>query len=304
MEAGADISLPVFYRDWWMNAATGDRNIWGMAKVHNKQGELAGVWPYYRKSRLLGLVTTLDKPPFTLFCGPLVLPAATELKTDRAINRRHKILGELTAQLPRVPLIRAVSPYAMTDLWPLAKMGWQIHQYYSYRLRSDLYSADELWERLSGRVRTDLRRDDVITEAIRPVRDVELFLDLNRRVMSHRNDQASFPEDVFMRIYEASFQNNSAKCWGYYDKSNTPLAMIWLPYDLQSAYLIGAASNPEDRSESKAMTKLIWHAVKWCAGQGLIFDFEGSSLPGVEEYYRSFGPEIASYLSARHLQWP
>lgn len=296
--------LPIFYQEWWLNATTGNPKNWGMAKVHDKEGRLVGVWSYYRKSRLLGLLPTLDKPAFTLFCGPLILPAKVELKADREISRRHKILTELTAQLPEVWLTRAMSPYTMTDLWPLSKRGWQIRQYYSYRLRSDLYSVDELWERLSGRVRTDLRRVGATADAIRSVDNPQLFLDLNRRVMSHRQDKGGFPEGVFTRIYKASLKEKSAKCWGYFDKADTLLAMIWLPYDSQSAYLIGAASDPEDRGEAKAMTKLIWHAVKWCVSKGLIFDFEGSNLPGVEEYYRSFGPEVASYLGVQYLQWP
>jgi hypothetical protein len=275
-----------------------------MAKAHDQEGKLVGVWPYYRKKRLFGLLTTLDKPPFTLFCGPLVFSTNTKLKADRAISRQHKILSELVAQLPQALLIRAMSPYSMTDLWPLAKAGWQLRQYYSYRLRSDQYGEEELWDKLSGRVRTDLRRDAVDSGTIRSVNDPQLFIDLNRKVAIHRAAKFDFPEDVFIRLYGASLQNNSAKCWAYFDGQDRPLAVIWLPFDGQSAYLIGAASDPDDRSEAKAMTKLIWHAVKWCAERKLIFDFEGSDLPGVEEYYRSFGPEVAGYLVVRRIKLP
>lgn len=304
MMAGPGTALPVFYRDWWLTAATGSAADWGMAEARDQEGNLLGVWPYCRRNRLFGLLKTLDKPPFTPFCGPVIFAAAHELKPDREISRQHRVLEELVAQLPSVAFARATSPYAITELWPLVKQGWQIRQHYSYRLRSDQLTIDELWERLSGRVRTDLRRAEAMPHAIRSVSDVQLFLELNRRVLSHRNAKIDFPAAAFTRLFAAANAHNSAKCWAYYDQNNRPLAVVWLPFDTESAYLIGAASDPEDRSEYKAMTKLIWHAVQWCVSAGLMFDFEGSDLPGVEEYYRSFGPEVGSYLEARWYRLP
>ena len=192
--------------------------------------------------------------------------------------------------------MRATAHYSFKNAQPLIKMGWQARQFYSYRLRTDLLSPGELWNNLSGRVRTDIRKPLAADGEIRPLNDPALFRELYQKLAKKRGVRSILPYSVFKRLYTTSLQKGHAQSWTYYLRDYGPIAAIWLPFDQQSAYLLGAAADPALVTESKAMTHLIWQAIQWCAEQQLIFDFEGSFLPGVEEYYRSFGPEVTPYL--------
>ena len=44
------------------------------------------------------------------------------------------------------------------------------------------------------------------------------------------------------------------------------------------------------------MSFLIWRTIEIMASRTKVFDFEGSMEPGVEEYYRSFGPQKVNML--------
>ncbi|MCX8113266.1 MAG: hypothetical protein N3E49_08780 [Bacteroidia bacterium] len=51
---------------------------------------------------------------------------------------------------------------------------------------------------------------------------------------------------------------------------------------------------------SQIGTRLIYEAIQWSQAQGKDFDFQGSTLPGVERFFRQFGGEweLRYYLSA------
>ncbi|MEM9835303.1 MAG: GNAT family N-acetyltransferase [Bacteroidota bacterium] len=287
------IELPIFYQPWWLDAACG-ADHWSVVLAY--EGELiVGIWPYYVRRRLMGWLPTLDKPPLTLFCGPYLLPPGQVMNKANQLSRNQRIIRQLHVQLPDYRFRRASLPYASQAGWPLQLLGWRIRQCYSYRIRSDAYAPDVLWRQLSGKLRSKLRQAQEQNGRIEPFDNADAFQALFQQSLAKRPEKVAFPHRAFKRLFEQSLQKKKARCWAFFNDENQVIAAVWLPFDQQSAYLLGAASLPYLRNTTKAMPYLIWHAIQWCTQEKLIFDFEGSSLPGVEPFYRSFGPEIAGY---------
>lgn len=231
-----------------------------------------------------------------MFCGPWIKPSASSANPAAALSRHQNILSTLAKQLPKAMLKRAYLDYGNNQVLPLLKQGWRAKQFHSYRLRTDQLDAQTLWDNLAGKVRTDLRKTGPTEAEIHTDANPDLFKHLYDKLARKRKVKPFFHYPRFEALFQAAAKRGQAKCWVYYLRDYIPVAAIWMPFDHKSAYLIAAASDPENRPHYQAMTHLIWHAVQWCVDQKLIFDFEGSSLPGVEEYYRSFGPEVGSYL--------
>jgi hypothetical protein len=57
----------------------------------------------------------------------------------------------------------------------------------------------------------------------------------------------------------------------------------------------------ERYNDSGAMSLLFWNAIKLASEKGLAFNFEGSMIPGVERFFRSFGGGLTPvfYISKR-----
>jgi hypothetical protein len=70
------------------------------------------------------------------------------------------------------------------------------------------------------------------------------------------------------------------------------------------AYYMTVVSNEEGR-EKRAGFALLDQFLRDFAGQPIIFDFEGSSVHGVDKFFESFGAEKESYLmlSRNRLPW-
>lgn len=294
--------LPVFYQSWWLDASCGPSK-WSVVFAREKAGSLAAVWPFFSRPRLGGLLKTLDKPPFSLFCGPWINPAPGSMNPAKAHSRYHRIFKQLEAQLPQPPLRRAYLPYPIQNSIPAQKTGWKSRNYHSYRLRSDQQTPQQLWQQLDGKVRTDLKHYELAQQQIKPLKNVETLIQLQQKALDYRSSKVGFAHQTLTRLFNSANEQQQAIGWTFRNQQDEAIAAIWLPFDQQSAYLVMAASDPDQRSEYKAMTQLIWHAINYCCENKLIFDFEGSALAGVEEYYRSWGGEVANYQMLVHKRW-
>jgi hypothetical protein len=68
---------------------------------------------------------------------------------------------------------------------------------------------------------------------------------------------------------------------------------------------LNAFSTQEGRATS-AMTAIIDHLIRDLAGSGLLFDFEGSTIPGIAAFMKGFGAQFETFyqLSCNHLPPP
>ena len=95
-------------------------------------------------------------------------------------------------------------------------------------------------------------------------------------------------------------QNHQAQdfYWAIEKDTTKKVAAIHIVKDQRCAYLIASGRAPD--SYSGAVALLIWHALQDFATEGIqIFDFEGSSLRGVEGFFRQFGGELRLGLVLR-----
>jgi lipid II:glycine glycyltransferase (peptidoglycan interpeptide bridge formation enzyme) len=82
-------------------------------------------------------------------------------------------------------------------------------------------------------------------------------------------------------------------------KAGVVQAILWHVWDNNRAYYLVGSKNPEIK-DNRAVTALIWHAIKESNRLGKAsFDFEGSMDPGVEHFFRNFGGERTLYMMLR-----
>src|SRR5262249_11872295 len=76
------------------------------------------------------------------------------------------------------------------------------------------------------------------------------------------------------------------------DKAGAPMAADILIWDQRTAYSVLGGIRADLRKDSRVGTILLERMIRDAHGRGLDFDFEGSALPGVERFMRSFGGEL------------
>jgi hypothetical protein len=110
---------------------------------------------------------------------------------------------------------------------------------------------------------------------------------------------------IQLKIINTTIQNNTGKIQGAYSHTGELLAAGWFVEAAGRYTLLVSASTPAGKKQL-AMYLLVDHAIREKAETGLIFDFEGSNIPGIAYFNSGFGAKESFYYAAirNNLPWP
>ena len=278
------------YPKWYLDAVSGNIG-WDHVEVQNGSGRLKGILPYQlRKKRGL---TLLSAPPLAPRLGPYLYEPEELQHEWQRLRFYHDALQSLNDALPKADYYRVAWQYDLQYGLPWQQMGWQQRVRYSYVLSLQT-SIETIFEGFRPTLRNRIRKAETQL-TIEPTSDWQTVDRLMKLVFQHRNSPNQISTEMLERIYLASNKNKAVQLWIAKDAQDKVHAALWLQFDHQHAYNLLPSSDPALR-QSGAVPLLLWHAIRWAKDHGLThFDFEGSHLPGVEPFFRSFGAEAWPY---------
>lgn len=100
--------------------------------------------------------------------------------------------------------------------------------------------------------------------------------------------------DRMRQIMYALIYRKMGQVVSVYDAQNALCASAFLVTTPKRSVFLFSAQDDFGRKHG-AMTKLIDHFLLYGSMRGGTFDFEGSDLPGLEGFYKSFGSEVKTY---------
>jgi hypothetical protein len=254
---------------------------------------------YLYRSRRLGL-PALIAPPGTPNCG---------LVFNRRAGSRHKqndhvkditqaIAGFLSAQ--RSALTIVPFPPTLTDTQWFSWAGFKVSPYFTYVI--DLAPPfEQILGEMDSRKRGALGKADKEGLECELTFDYKVVKDLVLRTPSAKG--RGLDVDLLDRmLFEFADKDNSFAYVSYH--RGTPSATVLCIHDERTAYHLLAGTNPTNR-HNLAGTLALLHCIRRSKETGLgAFDFEGSSLPDIERYFRDFGGTLTPYYSIHKAPLP
>lgn len=294
-------SLPLFSRDWWLDAACGP-DKWDVLLIEQK-GRAQAALPLYIPHK--GMVSM---PPYTQTMGPWFAPDSDDTKYTTALGRRQTLSKELIEALKPYSYFLQNFHYQITDWLPFYWEGYRQTTRYTYIL-PDLSQPDLLWENMSQQVRRSITKaKDKIGITVRKGIPVEEFLAVFQQTFQR---QGETPQDteVLKSLIAACRERGQGDLWGGYDAEGRLHAAVFMVWQESSAYYLAGGGDPAVR-DSGAHSYVMWECIRQAAEKTNRFDFEGSMLPGVERFFREFGAVQTPYftiskgnLSLLHRGW-
>jgi hypothetical protein len=271
----------IFHYSWWLQIAAAHFEILG---IRNERGALIAGLPVPFRRRL-GL-TLLHSPALTPYLGPIFdLPATGGASERLLLMRSH---GELLAQnVKSFDSFRCVAGPCAPDLQGFLWAGFHVHLAYTFRFPA-LHSLDQI---TAGMSRTHLQK---VTKASRlnltVTRDegLEDVISLNCKTFERQGLKPSFSPDYLRRLWDAARSQERAHLYVARTSDNKPAATLLTVHDNRTTYQIVSGVNPELRDVPGAYL-VLWKALGDSIRAGRDFDFEGSSIRGVESFYRRWG---------------
>jgi hypothetical protein len=142
--------------------------------------------------------------------------------------------------------------------------------------------------------------------SVKPGPDPAVFTRFIRRNLDRKlkNRGINF-YPVLLDITRTSIQNGTGEILGVYEPGGELVAAGWFVTSAGRYTFLVCASAPSGK-ENQAMFLLVDHAIRGKAGTGLLFDFAGSNIPGINYFNLGFGSTENCYTAAKRnlLRWP
>lgn len=282
--------IPIFSKDWWLDAVCGE-DVWGVA-LYEVNHKIIASMPYVIRSKWGLKLSTL--PISTPFLGPYIIYPKNQ-KYYKKLSWEKKCIDALLSDLPNFAYFYQSVDRCTLNLLPFYCKGFHISVGYTYRIKNILF--DDLVNSYQNDARRR-RRKKAVQAGVQIIEsdDIGQFYSLNEMTFlrQQRNNPCTF--QLIANIYKQCSDNNASKILIAKSKEGVAIAGAFLVFDATTVYYLMGGIHP-DFKDVGAMCLLLSEAIRFALDTGRVFDFEGSMIPSIEKYFRSFGAKQAPYFN-------
>ncbi len=274
----------VFCRSWWLNAVGPDVSVLG----YFESGRLvAGVPLYFAKRSGFRMCIM---PQFTQTWGVVIEPLTGTSAV--AMSRESHILAVFAERLKKERVFYQRFHPNLQNWLPFYWNGFQQTARATYVI-DDLRDTKQVWENMAANIRTKIRKAEKSGLTAKPC-GIDKVFETSVKVFARQGLGVSFSQEYLARLHSAAVANGCGACFAAEDNTGETHATTFLVWDKKRSYYLAGGSDPNLRA-SGAQSALVWHSIQFAAERTAVFDFEGSMIEPIEQYFRSFGAKQASY---------
>lgn len=237
-------------------------------------------------------IKTFSNPTFVKYLGLLF---ENDSKSLKEISLRYKISNILILHLKKIKTFDYYFHPTYDNWIPFSWMGFSQQTRYTYHLNLNL-SIDEIYINYHSKMKNDIK--NAINKNIRIIYFVEnnKFYDVINKTFLRQGGKAPFSKKKILDFISHLEQKDCFSSFGAIDENNNLLAVCGCVYHNKTSHLIlnGIDSTKSVRGANALM---IHESIKYLKTKGILtYDFEGSMLNGVEQFYRRFGGNLVPYM--------
>ena len=279
----ADGPVPVFAKDWWLDAVC---PAWD-AVLTKKGDQITGAWAYPMEQK--PGVTLMRTPLLCPYLGPTVFYPG-DLKAANRDRFEHETISAMIGALPQVQVMNLAMEPGQKQIGLFHKMGATVQVRQTFLL--DLATEETaIFQDFKESLRRNIRQgmgEYVVTSGREYLPHLYKF---HETTLKRKKKACAYTLADLEKLMEAVAAHHAGSLWAAIPTTGTgvPAALIWQVCDRHRSYYFMGAQNPDDQ-DTKAMSTLLWHCIREAKKTGQqVFDFEGSMDSGVERFFGTFG---------------
>jgi hypothetical protein len=277
----SESSIPLFSRDWWLDAACGKDN-WDVVLVE-KDGEIKGSFPYLIRKKLGQ--TIIMMPKLTLSMGPWICPSEKQNSYKRSAWE-DEVVSELIDSLPNFNYFNQNLHYSITNWMPFYWRGFHQTTRYTYMI-PDLTNLDKVHSEFNREVCRQIRRAEDMVK-VTSSDDIAEFYKINSYVFDRQGIKTPYDYDYVKRLDSACQDRGCRKILLAKDENDQVHAALYFVWSEESAYALMSGIDPRFR-EDGSQKLLFWEAIKISQSVTKRFNFAGSMMKTIARALRGFG---------------
>jgi hypothetical protein len=143
--------------------------------------------------------------------------------------------------------------------------------------------------------RKNLRQAAALNLTVKEYIEPAFVFDLYKKAYGHLNKNITTDDyNNFYSVCLKAIELNNGMVMGIQDAAGEILTAAFFAIDNKRIYYLLGAPTAKGK-KANATHLLIDSMLKKYAGHPLVFDFEGSDIPSVADFYKKFGPQKRSY---------
>lgn len=280
-------SICLYAQPWWLDVCCGKEN-WDVV-LYEKKGDIIGCLPYYYTERYGIRFVTVPKRSQT--CGfwikyPKNIKYQGKLALEQEVMTSIFTRFEILANEEKIVFYQQTFPPEITNWSPLARMGYGQTTKYTYRINAGL-SRENVWKGFTSGLRNEIKKASKLA-TIEEIDDPVVLYNLHLMTMERKKHKSSYSVDFIKEFDHACKEHSCRKILVAKNEHGIIETALYLAYDNEWVYYLFSGSDPQYRKDN-FQPLLLAEAIYFACDTNRGFDFEGSMLPGVEEFVQKFG---------------
>jgi len=267
--------VPIFYRDIYLDAVCD--SAWDVV-LYEEKGQIEGAYIYMLKQKML--LKYIVQPQLCPYTGPIYFNPSDSKKAFHhlveTLPKHHLIIQDY---FHNIPLLEN-DVHTQTNK-------------HTYVLESTT-NEEELWQRQSSTHRRIIRKAE--KELKYEVEDdINVFLEFVSGTFEKRKKHNPNDPRVFQQLDEKLLEKGMRKIVKCTNDNNLVVAMCYFMKDEQWTY--NFANSVIEDYRHYGMNLILWNEIKDTLANDRSFDFEGSMISGIDEFFKRFKGTKAMYQS-------
>ncbi len=293
--------LPLFHQPWWLDAlANANNNEWDVALSRSKDGTIIAAWPYF-KGLKLGMDISLS-PVLASYLGIWIDYPEENWKHETRQSYQNNIVKDLISQLPDFHLMKQNFTPTFDNWKELYWAGYDQTTHYTYFL-DGIKDHESIFSGFKSNLRTSIKKVGH-TFSIGDTNDLAAFYEINKMSWSKQKEDIPYSLEYLKKLDDALVNNGHRYIRLIKDANNNIVAGAYVVRDNYTAYNLMLGTDPNHR-HSRAAEILLWDVIQEMSEHVDQFDFEGSMIEGVSQFFKAFGGRQQPYsvISKSKNKW-
>lgn len=273
----------IFEQPWWLDIVAPGK--WHEVTSTEKDGRVIGRIAYVHDDSKVYI------PPLTQTTG---IWLDDSIKYDYGTQKR--VINELFETINRYDNVDIHLAPENEYVLPFRWMGYTLEPRFTYRI-DNLTDCDKLYNSFNKTAKKNIKSARNKVE-LRMESNADHMVDLLKKTFSAQGRKNPFDERLVRNIIKFCDDNDCGHYIEAVDVESNIHSCAYFVYDEKVFYYLLGGSDSEFRT-SGAQSLVIWEGIQYASKISKVFDFEGSMVEGIENFFRQFGGRCVPYYEIR-----
>ncbi len=275
----------LFEQPWWLDTVAPGK--WKESLVHDKNGEVIG------RQVIVSEGKKAYMPEQTQTLG---IWMAAGVQNDYGAQKR--IIQELTGRMKEFRQVRICLAPENKYVLPFIWSGYQIVPRFTYRI-NQLDDLERLYEGFNKTAKKNIKAAGNKV-GISYETDFDELWEMLNVTFEAQNRKNPMSKERIRNIVDVCEKRQCGKYISAKDSEGNVHSCAYFVYDKKVCYYLFGATDAKYRS-SGAQSLVLWEGIRFAAKHSEVFDFEGSMIEGIENFFRQFNCENTVYYEIRKV---